>query len=94
MAAYLVARGRIHDEERFGRYLEGVVATLEPYSAKLLGLEDPAEVLEAMRPKTVCPLNLTPCGDFLHVSRNLPYSTICSAVKRPVALWHNASTGF
>ena len=46
MSAYLVALGRIHDQERFAKYLEGVVQTLEPHGGQLLGLEDPAEVLE------------------------------------------------
>lgn len=50
MAAYLVALGRINDQERFGKYLEGVVPTLEPYRGALLGVEDPAEVLEGDPP--------------------------------------------
>lgn len=46
MAAYFVALGRIDDQERFSKYLEGVVPTLEAYGGRLLALEDPAEVLE------------------------------------------------
>ena len=50
MTAYLVALGRIHDQERFSRYIQAVVPTLEPFSGALLGVEDPAEVLEGDPP--------------------------------------------
>ena len=46
MAAYMIAVGRIDDQERFAKYLEGVVPTLGPHGGKPLALEDPAEVLE------------------------------------------------
>ena len=50
MAAYMVALGRIHDQERFAEYLEAVRPTLESYRGTLLGVEDPAEVLEGEPP--------------------------------------------
>ena len=50
MAAYMIALGRIDDQERFVKYLEGVVPTLDPHGGKLLALEDPAEVLEGDAP--------------------------------------------
>ena len=50
MSAYLVVIGRIHDQDRFAKYLESVGPTLEPYSGQLLGVEDPAEVLEGDPP--------------------------------------------
>ena len=50
MAAYIIALGHIDDQERFAKYLEGVAATLDPHSGKLLALEDPAEVLEGDAP--------------------------------------------
>lgn len=46
MAAYFVALGRIHDQERFAKYVEGVMPTLEAHHGKVLAVEDPAEVVE------------------------------------------------
>ncbi len=46
MAAYFVALGRIHDQERFAKYLEGVMPTLAAHQAEPLVVEDTAEVLE------------------------------------------------
>ncbi len=50
MAAYLVAIGRIDDQERFARYLEAVGPTLAPHGGTLLAIEDPADVLEGTAP--------------------------------------------
>ncbi len=50
MAAYVVALGRVDDDERFARYLEAVGPTLEAHHGKLLAVEDPADVLEGEAP--------------------------------------------
>ena len=50
MAAYFVALGRIHDQERFAKYREGVMLTLEAHHGKVLAAEDPAEVVEGDPP--------------------------------------------
>ena len=46
MPAYLVAQGRIDDSERFQRYLDSVVPTLEAHGGRPLVICDPVEVLE------------------------------------------------
>ena len=46
MAAYFVAFGRIHDQERFAKYVEDAVPTLEAHHGEVLAVEDPADVVE------------------------------------------------
>ena len=50
MAAYCVAIGNIHDQERFDLYMEAVGPTLIAHGGDLLGIEDPAEVMEGDAP--------------------------------------------
>ena len=50
MAAYMIGFGRIDDPERFGKYLEAVPATVMSFGGEVLGIEDPAEVLEGTAP--------------------------------------------
>jgi uncharacterized protein (DUF1330 family) len=50
MPAYIVATGRIDDQERFGEYIKGVAPTMGPFGGKLLALEDSAEILEGNSP--------------------------------------------
>ena len=46
MPAYVVVEGRIHDRERFGKYVRGANPTVTVHGGKLLSIGDPAEVLE------------------------------------------------
>ncbi len=50
MTAYLIALGQVHDFKRFEQYIEGVMPTLEPYSAEIISVADPADVLEGDAP--------------------------------------------
>ena len=46
MAAYMVAMGKVDDQEEFAKYLEAVVPTIMAFGAKPLVIQEPAEVLE------------------------------------------------
>jgi len=46
MAAYLVALGTVHDEERFAKYVEAVGPTLAAHGGEPLAVDGAAEVTE------------------------------------------------
>jgi uncharacterized protein (DUF1330 family) len=46
MPVYALAQLRIHDTERYGRYMSRFMPVLEKYSGKLLAADDTPRVLE------------------------------------------------
>ena len=51
MTGYIIGQAKVHDQEGYMKYLQGVMHTFKPFEGRILVASDDADVLEGEWPK-------------------------------------------